>query len=118
MLLCDLSLIPFCLCVFLGSVFLSTNDDTFAQDESGVSREEITQCFVDVVDKQKKKINNRIALRELRKELVNWPGLLEEEGSLQKAEEEAERKDLVVDGKLCGLRLSSRSWFLLRGVFI
>jgi hypothetical protein len=66
------------------------------EDESGVSREEITQCFVDVVEK-KKKINNRIALRELRKELMNWPGLLEEEGSLQKAEEAAERKDLVVD---------------------
>lgn len=67
------------------------------EDESGVSREEISQCFVDLCEN--KKINNRIALRELRKEFINWPGLLEEEGSKQaEQEEEGEgSKELVVN---------------------
>lgn len=64
-----------------------------------MSREEISQCFVDLCEN--KKINNRIALRELRKEFINWPGLLEEEGSKQaEQEEEGEgSKELVVNGK-------------------
>ena len=48
-----------------------------AQTESGVSREEIAQCLIDVAERRP--VANRIALRELRRELQNWPDLVEEE---------------------------------------
>merc|ERR1719181_434527 len=47
------------------------------ETESGVSREEIAQCLIYVAERRP--VANRIALRELRRELQNWPDLVEEE---------------------------------------
>eukprot|EP00212_Chloropicon_laureae_P009074 CAMPEP_0197498462 /NCGR_PEP_ID=MMETSP1311-20131121/57817_1 /TAXON_ID=464262 /ORGANISM="Genus nov. species nov., Strain RCC856" /LENGTH=275 /DNA_ID=CAMNT_0043044163 /DNA_START=82 /DNA_END=909 /DNA_ORIENTATION=+ len=43
------------------------------ETESGVSREEVAQCLVEVAEKEE--VSNRIALRELRRELLEWPDL-------------------------------------------
>mmetsp|Transcript_9680 Transcript_9680/g.33417 ORF Transcript_9680/g.33417 Transcript_9680/m.33417 type:complete len:163 (+) Transcript_9680:2051-2539(+) len=47
------------------------------EDESGASREEIAECLMDV--SEGRKVGNRLALRELWREMSAWPGLLEEE---------------------------------------
>ncbi len=43
------------------------------QTESGVSREEVAQCLVEVAEGEA--VSNRLALRELRRELREWPDL-------------------------------------------
>mmetsp|Transcript_10858 Transcript_10858/g.20504 ORF Transcript_10858/g.20504 Transcript_10858/m.20504 type:complete len:163 (+) Transcript_10858:499-987(+) len=61
------------------------------ENESGVSRDEIAECLIDVAERRK--VNNRIALRELRKELAAWPGLL-------KSSEDAGGDEAESDGDL------------------
>ena len=64
---------------------------SLVQNESGVSRDEIAECLIDVAERRK--VNNRIALRELRKELAAWPGLL-------KSSEDAGGDEAESDGDL------------------
>jgi len=71
------------------------------EDESGVSREEIAECLMDV--SERRSIGNRIALRELWRELGNWPGLLEEEESVAATtprDESAQEFQAPVGGEL------------------
>ena len=73
-------------------LFVSCTDSlSLLQNESGVSRDEIAECLIDVAERRK--VNNRIALRELRKELAAWPGLL-------KSSEDAGGDEAESDGDL------------------
>ena len=57
-----------------------------SQDESGASREEIAEALIDI--SEGRKVGNRLALREVWKELGSWPGLLEEEETVTRAAED------------------------------